>query len=450
MSDESASQVLDRNIDLIKRYLQSAKDEGQPTALLMGAGASISAGIPLADGFVKIINDNYDFKLVGATSEQRKSYQYCMWCLPLSNRKAVIKAELAKARLNWGHIALAQLIKEGYFSRILTFNFDQLLEQSLSLLGQLAPVYDFGTAPSEETEYIAEPAIIHLHGQGYGIKLIHDQEETDKHIEKLRPVFQNTIQTRDFLVIGYSGDSDPYLQLLNEFFKGDHELLWLNYGDSPGAELDVLRERQQTRIFNCCDFDQIMIGLAKKLGVWPPEFVNNPLSHINVEISQIADYPLQDDGSDEFVILGFLKKRLEVEIPAWDEKTKAQRTISEVFHRPNDDGMIYRLTNLLRNQEKILTDDMKDMAAWAFILHGHHLSDQAFSKKGPAADRMFEKSYQRYQAALDIKPDHHSALYNWGTTLSDQAITKQGDAADDLFRQAYDMFRTALKVKPDK
>ena len=80
---------------------------------------------------------------------------------------------------------------------------------------------------------------------------------------------------------------------------------------------------------------------------------------------------------------------------------------------------------------------------------GSTLGDQAKTKQGEAADRLFEASYQKFAEALKLKPDLHQALANWGNALLAQARTKQGEAADRLFEAAYQKFAEALKLKPD-
>ncbi len=50
---------------------------------------------------------------------------------------------------------------------------------------------------------------------------------------------------------------------------------------------------------------------------------------------------------------------------------------------------------------------------------------------------------------MAIKPDMHEALYNWGTNLSDQAQTKSGAEADRLFTEAGEKYQQALAIKPD-
>jgi len=81
---------------------------------------------------------------------------------------------------------------------------------------------------------------------------------------------------------------------------------------------------------------------------------------------------------------------------------------------------------------------------------GNVLSDQAQTKEGEEANRLFAEAGAKYAEALKHKPDKHEALYNWGTALLAQAKTKEGEEADRLFAEAGEKYAEALKHKPDK
>lgn len=67
--------------------------------------------------------------------------------------------------------------------------------------------------------------------------------------------------------------------------------------------------------------------------------------------------------------------------------------------------------------------------------------------KVPSIKRGF-RGVSGYQAALKIKPYNHEALYDWGLTLHDQAKTKTGEEADRLFAQSKDLFLKAESILP--
>jgi len=80
---------------------------------------------------------------------------------------------------------------------------------------------------------------------------------------------------------------------------------------------------------------------------------------------------------------------------------------------------------------------------------GIALSEQAKTKSGTDADRLFAESYEKFAQALELEPGFYEALNIWGFVLSEQAKTKSGTDADPLFAESYEKFARALELKPD-
>ena len=130
----------------LAQFMQSAKDEEKPYIFLTGAGCSVTAGIPLAKTIVEELNEKFSLELKSLSVEERKDYGKCMECIEVSKRRIYLKKYIKEAKINWAHIALSCLIKEGYIRRVLTFNFDNLLARSCGLLGLYPATYDFTAA----------------------------------------------------------------------------------------------------------------------------------------------------------------------------------------------------------------------------------------------------------------------------------------------------------------
>lgn len=71
-------------------------------------------------------------------------------------------------------------------------------------------------------------------------------------------------------------------------------------------------------------------------------------------------------------------------------------------------------------------------AQWNAVISGVVLSAQAKTKSGPEADALFRQAGEKYAQALQIKPDSHETLNNWGNALSEQAKAKTDMEADAL------------------
>ncbi|WP_407411427.1 hypothetical protein [Acinetobacter sp.] len=107
----------------IAETLESNKELNIPTVIFTGAGCSKSAGMPLANELVQDINKKFKSKLKSLSDEQKKDYGQCMSQLVPIEQKALIEKYIKNAKINWAHIALSSLLKNGYISKVLTFNF---------------------------------------------------------------------------------------------------------------------------------------------------------------------------------------------------------------------------------------------------------------------------------------------------------------------------------------
>jgi len=217
--------VPSRKIKEIAGHIRQSSAPGTRTSFIIGAGASVSAGIPTAAGLVEEIQEDFRLCLQGIPEDSRSRYGACMAALTPAERESLIQPKLKDAKINWGQIALASMIKNDFVARVLSFNFDLILEKAVSLLGMQVPVYDFGVAPSGNIHQIARPSIIHLHGQSYGLVLLNTDQETQDHKRNLHPILSDTVRTRNTIVFGYSGEADASFETLQDEFDSFHRLI---------------------------------------------------------------------------------------------------------------------------------------------------------------------------------------------------------------------------------
>ena len=119
-----------------------------------------------------------------------------------------------------------------------------------------------------------------------------------------------------------------------------------------------------------------------------------------------------------------------------------EETLNCVRVNVASDVDLFRMVNALVAALAIKPDNYEALNNW-----GIALSDQAKTKEGEEADRLFAEAYANYEAALAIKPDKQDTIHNWGAALSDQARTKEGEEADRLFAEAYANYEAALAIE---
>ena len=482
------------DVNRISERLRRAKDRSRPAHFLIGAGCSLTAEIPSAAEIVKIIHEKYPAQCGDLTDANRDSYGACMGLLSINERRDLIKPLLDKAKVNWGHIALAQMIGSGFVGRVLSVNFDLVLENACGLLGLQPAVYDFGIAPASDATLIVSPAICHLHGQSYGFILLNTDDETRQHRDKLRPVLLDSMRTAPLIVIGYSGSADGVFQTLIDDFEVRESLYWVGYASDASAHIRPLFEKRLARYLGEADFDRFMIDLAQALECWPPPLFADPLGQLRRELKPVVPYPVGETGGEVDIVADLRSK-----LTGWRQRLRARERsfapVRSAFMKgdyPAADCAIRMLTAteradlsreeleitiwslleyaLLRREQAMRASEEADakrlfaeaneacehalvikpdsheaLNNWGIVQHG-----QAKRASEPDASRLFAEGGDKYARALAIKPEKHEALNNWGALLSEQARRANGEDASRLFVQAGAKYEAALTIKPDK
>jgi len=451
-----------RTIDWVVEKIQNAKERGKNCSLLIGAGCSEKAGIPTATGFVDAIKEAYPNSYEAAES---KTYPLCMEQLTSAEQHDLIAKYVNNAKINWAHICMAQLMKTNYVDRILTTNFDLLVVKACALLGEFPAIYDLAVTNRFVDSYIDDKAVFYLHGQLTGFTQIHTQEEFDRHSQFIQPAFDDAARKRVWIVIGYSGENDPVFDQLAKIPRFENGLYWIGYqNDTPPKHVreKLLISGKQAFYINCSDADSFLVEFTQKLGIFPPDFVVKPFSHLLGNLDSLAPFLLPGQSTEQDVT-SVTRQRIQEAISKYEEEEPliTPEQLPTEAAEVAEDSLIQKANLLLMSgdyngvialQERLkggASPKLADLISWAYISQGNALFDQAKMKSGAEADKLFAQVWEKYKAALDIKPDKHEALYNWGNALSDQANMKSGEEADRLFSLASEKYKAALDIKPD-
>jgi Tfp pilus assembly protein PilF len=456
-----------RSIDEIKETLQNAKSRGRGCVLLIGAGCSVKAGIPAAAGFVEIIKERYKLAYQRAPA---KTYPKCMGELLLSERRDLIAQYVDKARINWAHLCIALLMQAGYVDRVLTTNFDLLVARACAMLGVFPATYDFATSQLLKKADIPDQAVFYLHGQRTGFVLMNTEEDMKKHSDLLGPVFEDAGSGRVWIVVGYSGESDPVFNHLKSIQRFDNGLFWIGYGDQEPAShvRELLTQDDRDAFFtNGFDADSFFVSLTRALDIFPPDVVARPFTYLQRTLTHIAPFTDPTQTFDDDVmrtprdwILSAIDQ-FETDTPAWEEIViRGGRPEAEIRKRPALLTVAARYLLMQGRYKEALafrkefdespSTELADVLSMAYVMRGNQLLDRAKAKVGEEADRSFKEAREMYEAALGIKPDREEALHNWGNLLLDLAKTKTGQEADQLFADAEKKYEKASTIKPDR
>lgn len=299
-----------RELEDVVSALKKAKEENINVNLLIGAGCSVTANIPAAQGMVDTIRTNYPGEFKRA---RVKDYPSCMSKLTPSERKNLISQTVKDAKVNWTHIAIAQLLKHGYINRILTPNFDNLVQRACALVGEFPGIYDLTTSSEFKKDLLFDKSVIHLHGQHTGFILCNTEAEVEEQFQTLKPVFQQLDEKSLWIVIGYSGNNDPIFKLLSKKTVFEHRLFWIGYEDNKPSKIlndELLAEEKYAFFVKGFNSDDFFVRLSQQLNCFPPAFIQQPFTYLSETLDTLAPYkiptrfnPKDVDSSNDLQIL---------------------------------------------------------------------------------------------------------------------------------------------------
>ena len=275
---------------------------------LLGAGASASAGIPTAGDMV------WEFKQQLFISQRRASYQSVADLsnpairaqlqgyidssgrLPAlgapdeyaalfetvypaeSDRRAYLDAKMAGAKMSYGHLALATLMRAQHTRLVWTTNFDPLVADACAkVYGGTGPLTTVALdAPDLATQCIGEgrwPIEVKLHGDFRSRRLKNTGDELRHQDKHLRQLLVDSCRRFGLVVVGYSGRDDSIMEALEEALQHSGAfpsgLFWLHRGEDPPlprVEQLLGRARQagvESALVRVQNFDEAMRDLLR-------------------------------------------------------------------------------------------------------------------------------------------------------------------------------------------
>ncbi len=438
------------------------------TILLIGAGCSTSGGIPDAKGFIEIIRQKYP-DIYSKT--QNKSYHECMAALSESQRHQLISDHITKAKVNWSHISIAQLIKNGYVDHVITTSFDPLLVRACTMVGIFPAIYDLATMQNFDMSKIAKPAIIYMYGQNEACIQIDSPAQHKNYLENFSPVFKSVERQDNWLIAGYSGQpDDPIFSLLTQLeYKGN--LFWITHGDtSPPYHIDNQLLSKSDRAFAIMGYnsDEFFTELTKGLDCFPPKFIKHPFSDIDNYIGKEPQTPKIIEAPSEITLirnahrdfkLGLLDKVIAIKTTHSTSLPPALRTLISWAHTIKANQIAYKIKCSSPHDSRKYLSMAGNEYRQAIELHpqmhialnnwGIAISRYAKQLDIKEANIFFALAYKKYHDALKAAPDKHAILNNWGSTLSEQAQRATGKTSKRLFQMANSKFQLAINIKND-
>lgn len=399
--------MFERKLDDIVDALGGLKAPQRQCCVILGAGCSRSAGIPVASEIVRSIRKRYSAAYSRAAL---KDYPSCMAALDFGVRRDLIGGYIDKAKINWAHIGLAQIIQSGRVDRVLTTNFDPLVARACALVNVFPAIYDFAASHQFKPDQVGKQAIFHLHGQRDGFVILNTATEVKKHKRHLAPIVEDSVRGRVLIVVGYSGDNDPLFDLLTRTKRFDYGLYWVGRGPTPPDHVleRLLTPEKGAYFLGNWDADDFFVALARRLHCFPPSFVRKPFSYLKANLASLSDYKaLNEDG--RFDITAGIRRRLEALI---DEH---ENSLSAEYHFLADEYEdVAKLFAHKRSSSLKAVD--RDLLAWSYLMQGNQLHDKAKEKE---SEQLYKQAAVKFRLATKVGPELYAAYFNWGNVLFD-------------------------------
>lgn len=453
-----------RSVEEIAEVLQDMKSRGRRCSLLIGAGASIAAGIPTAGGFVDLIKQRNPLAYSRASE---KTYPKCMAELLLTQRRNLIAEFVDQAKINWAHIGIGLLMQAGYIDRVLTTNFDPLVIRACAMLGVFPAVYDFASSQLLKNADIPDLAVFYLHGQRTGFVLMNTVEDMQAHSKLLGPVFDGAGSGRTWIVVGYSGENDPVFEHLARQPRFDNGLFWVGHGDrEPQAHVrDKLLTCEKDAYFTKGhDADSFFVSLTQSLRVFPPDVVARPFTYVRQTLEQLTPF-LQPGQGDHVDVMrapnDWIQSAIEqFEEPAWQLITRGRDPADGLTNRSvvvnaaqylSMKGDYDRVVALRSEYDKSADPALGDVISRAYVMLGNRLLDRAKLEPYEGAKALFQQARAHYEASLVVEPSRHEALHNWANFLLDLAKScPDPQQARQFFDEADTQYAAAHAINPQQ
>ncbi|MEZ5661253.1 MAG: SIR2 family protein [Burkholderiaceae bacterium] len=301
-----------------------------PYTLLIGAGASVSSGIPGVSAMIREwrqeIYCHVHGYLVPMSEKRREDFErwqadeYPQWLADVQQyvnasteygtlfqytrktreeRQMYIERLLADRLPSPGYLYLAGLIDGGRVNRILTPNFDDLLSDAMLLYYRAKPLSCGFDSPITSLNMSSQRAkLIKLHADFLYDTLDTAEQEVDALGENMRTKIVEMCEDKGLFVVGYSGHDESIMGPIRDGLRRNPKFLtkgihWcLHHSEAePGARhvnedalpapLRMIRKRYPDRVFlySIPSFDRFMESVFYRCGLELPDTIRKPYEH---------------------------------------------------------------------------------------------------------------------------------------------------------------------------
>jgi hypothetical protein len=194
--------------------------------------------------------------------------------------------EKAQGAINWSHLVIGEIVAAGIASTIVTTNFDQLVLSGMVRAGVIPVVCDGLESLNRIDGSPTHPQLIEIHGSRHTYLLrnapddVASLQQDPGAIAAVQSLFHHA---HAVVVVGYGGRETGLMDLLIKAGQAypDKHLYWILYDDNltnlaPKARA-FLQTSKNGGVLLGQDSDCFFLELSKALGIGSPSTIGNPL-----------------------------------------------------------------------------------------------------------------------------------------------------------------------------
>lgn len=437
MSNSAEHVIRDIDVEEFVLRLRAETNADKRFALFLGAGCSVSSGIPAAGALVKdrwiprlrefkaprrSDVDNWAREAISDYDPDQPALSYGKLIdqlfLTPDDRQREIEMLCDSRTPSFGYAVLAQLVamKEGRFNIVLTTNFDDLIADALYLYTEARPLvihHESLAAYIRPTR--TRPLIVKLHGD-HRLSPRNTALETQTLEQGIQRQTAMVLHDRGVIFMGYAGADEGILKLLDELPPEalPYGAYWVHPQEPQGKVREWLSRRQGVWVRSGW-FDEVMLLMRNAFELPHPKEKRFTLIFQNYhqkfqELSTaIQQKPPEAPGVQA------LQKALTDTEALFPDYWKALSEARRLEHSDPD------------RADQIFQQGISQFPQAAPLLGDYATFLIDLRKDYDAADAM-------YKRALEADPNDAENLDNYATFLSDQR--QDYDAAEAMYRRA--------------
>lgn len=420
------------DLETVCRVLAGSDREHSKVIMFLGAGCSISSGLPSASSLVaswvrRLGTEKCQDELPGFNPDSAGAHYselFDLLCDTAQKRFSEMYRIMEGARPGFAYGALAKLIEKDHgrldgrqrrLPCILTTNFDDLLEQALAIHTSIRALM----VPTQNTIHLSSNcfSIVKLHGD-YRHYTMNRRHELSRIHEDFTMHLGPLLKDSTLIFVGYAGRDQGVSQMVSEIVDKNFRpscVYWVNK-ENPGEELNQALSRIDCFHVKHSDFDEMMLKVSLIANINPAslhrfsEYCEDYISYLEIIVKS-------NKMKSKFDIVSQLKfgDWSHYSMSAWDV-----------------------LPNEINNASILFKNGIEKYPSSAALLsrYGHFLKD---------AMGDIDQAHKMYIKALEIDDRHWRTLGHLGALVKDHG---QALGYANPYREALQHLKAVLSINP--